>query len=109
MRTELRRATGWSGALRAERVHQVERGFGRVVVGIAVEVQLLAIERTRVLRDRQLHGPAFGVAPAQARARACETEVVGVVVDGLETDGLGRVGLHAREGRQVGDPEERSR
>ena len=92
-----------------ERVHQIERRLGRVVVGIAVEVQLLAIERPRVLRDRQLHGPAFGVAVAQARARACETEVVGVVVDGLETDRVGRVGLHAREGGQVGDPEERSR
>ena len=30
-------------------MHQVERGFGRIVVGIAVEVQLLAIERPRFL------------------------------------------------------------
>ena len=73
-------------------MHEIERGVGWIVAGIAVDVQLLARERARVVRDGQLHRPAFDVAVPQARARAREAEVVGVVVDGLEPDGVGRVG-----------------
>ena len=91
-----------------ERAHEIDGRLGWIVAGIAVDVQLVAGERSRVARDGQLHRPTFGVAVPQARARSREAEVVGVVVDGLEAEGLGRVGIADGVGGCSGQGPERT-
>ncbi len=91
-----------------EREHEVDGGSGWFA-RLAVDMQLVAGERPRILGDRQLHRPALVVAVAQARAGTGKPEVVGVEVGGLEPDRVGRVGTEAVDGAQVGQLEERSR